>query len=100
MINIVDIVDFFGFLFILIAAFTISSKYAGKAKVRLFVFSSYLIACFFLAALGVLVGTKWFIAQQIILMFINVRGIYRALIDMGKVKPMKEYLHNIWKKYG
>ena len=82
MVSIVEIVDFFGFFFILIAAFTISSKYVINPKVRLFAFSSYLVACFFLATLGFLVGTPWFIAQQIVLTFINIRGIYYALKDI------------------
>lgn len=84
--NIVDIVSFFGFLFIVIAAFTISSKYVIYPKVRLFVFSCYLIACFFLATLGIMYTDLWLIAQQVLLMGINVRGIYRALkeIKAGK----------------
>ena len=80
---IVDIVDFLGFLFILLAAFSISSNKANiSPKLRLFAFSSYLIACFFLIALGFMVGTAWFIAQQIVLVGINIRGIYNSIRDV------------------
>jgi len=88
--SLIEVVDFFGFLFILIAAFTITSKYVVKPKVRIFAFSCYLIACFFLATLGMLNGLGWFIAQQIILMGINVRGMYYAVKDLKLLNAVKE----------
>ena len=84
--SLIEIVDFFGFLFILIAAFTITSKYVINPKVRLFAFSCYLIACFFLATLGMLNGLGWFISQQIVLMGINIRGLYYARRELKNGK--------------
>ncbi len=49
---------------------------------RVVVFTSYFIACFFLIALGVLVETPFLIAQNIILTPINVRGIYNAVKEL------------------
>ena len=82
-----QIISFLSFVFIMLAAFTISSKYVVNPRVRLFAFSSYLVACFFLATMGIMNVDAWFIAQQIILMGINVRGLYRAI---------KEIRLNIW----
>lgn len=80
---IIDIVDFLGFLFILIAAFTITSKYVIKPKVRLFAFSCYMVACFFLISWGLLTsGLTWFIGQQIVLIGINTRGLCRAIKEI------------------
>lgn len=72
----IEIVDFFGFFFVLLAAFTISSKYVIHPKVRLFAFFSYLTACFFLIVWGSFVHGwyTWFSLQQLVLMAINVRG--------------------------
>jgi len=89
--DIIAIVDFLGFLFILIAAFTISSKFVVNSKVRLFSFSCYLIACFFLITWGSLVRgwDTWFSLQQIILIGINVRGIYYARRDLKNTEEKK-----------
>ena len=79
---IIDIVDWLGFVFILIAAFTITSKFVARPKVRIFAFSSYLLACLFLGILGTLSGLPGLVAQQIVLVGINISGLYRAIKDM------------------
>ncbi len=77
------ILDFFGFIFIMFAAFTISSKTVNvNAKLRLFAFSSYLVACFFLILWGWSFGGTLFTLftlQQLVLTGINVRGMYYAI---------------------
>ena len=76
-------------MFILIAAFLVSSKYVANPKVRVVVFTSYFIACFFLIAWGWMFGGKlftWFTLQQTVLVFINIRGIYRAVKDLKHPK--------------
>ncbi len=65
--SLLQIVDFLSFLFILIAAFLISSKYVANPKVRVVVFTSYFIACFFLIAWGWMASGDlftWFTLQQ------------------------------------
>jgi len=75
-------------MFILIAAFLVSSKYVANPKVRVFVFTSYFIACFFLIAVGCLSTPIlwWLISQNTVLVFINIRGIYRAVKDLKNQK--------------
>ena len=87
-----DIVSFFSFVFIMIAAFTVSSKYVSNPKVRLLVFTSYLIACFFLTTMGIMNVDPWFIAQQVILTGINLRGIRRAIKDIKLDKWNEKFL--------
>ena len=88
---IIAIIDFLGFLFILIAAFTISSKFVVNPKSRLFAFTCYSIACFFLITWGSLVQGwyTWFSLQQIILFFINIRGIINAMRDLKNLEEKK-----------
>lgn len=84
-----EIIDFLGFMFILIAAFLISSKYVANPKVRVVVFTSYFIACFFLIAWGWMASGDlftWFTLQQTVLTFLNVRGIYLAVKELGGEK--------------
>lgn len=103
MISIITIVDFLGFLFILIAAFTISSKYVVYPKVRLFAFSCYMAACFFLITWGLLTTElTMFIWQQVVLIGINVKGIWRAVKELKGMKKEKDPFEaivpkNIWK---
>jgi hypothetical protein len=82
----------------MLAAFTVSSKYVVNSKVRLLVFICYLIACFFLitcAGLGDRGWITWFSLQQLILIFINIRGIRRSLKDIGvSVKDFKYVVYN------
>ncbi len=88
--SLLQIVDFLGFMFILIAAFLISSKYVANPKVRIIVFNSYFIACFFLITWGWMASGNlftWFTLQQTVLMFINIRGIYIATKEIGGEKP-------------
>lgn len=87
--GLLEIVDFLGFMFILIAAFLISSKYVTNPKVRVVVFTSYFIACFFLIAWGWMASSNlitWFTLQQTILLFINIRGIYLAMKEIKNQK--------------
>lgn len=87
--SLLGIIDFLGFMFIVIAAFLVSSKYVANPKVRVIVFSSYFIACFFLIIWGCMYGGKlitWFTLQQIILIFINIKGIRRARKDIRNSK--------------
>ncbi|KKL62995.1 hypothetical protein LCGC14_2179540, partial [marine sediment metagenome] len=83
--GLLEIVDFLGFIFILVAAFLISSKYVTNPKVRMVAFTSYFIACFFLIAWGWMASGNlitWFTLQQTVLIFINIRGIMNAYKDI------------------
>ena len=102
---IIAIIDFLGFLFILIAAFTISSKFVVNPKSRLFAFTCYSIACFFLITWGSLVQGwyTWFSLQQIILFFINIRGIINARKQLklyNATEELKLYNTMMELKYG
>lgn len=102
---IIIILDFLGFLFILLAAFTISSKFVVNPKARLFAFTCYSIACFFLITWSGLANgwITWFTPQQIILMGINVRGIRRAIKELklyNDIEELKLYNTMMELKYG
>ena len=87
--GLLEIVDFLGFIFILVAAFLISSKYVANPKVRMVTFISYFIACFFLIAWGWMASGNlitWFTLQQTVLIFINMRGIMNARKDIKNKK--------------
>ena len=71
---------------ILAAAFVISSKYAIKPKVRMFAFSSYTGACICFIGLGLTINDSWLIIQQIVLLGLNVRGIYNAIKELKREK--------------
>ncbi len=101
--GLLEIVDFLGFIFILIAAFLISSKYVKNPKVRIITFISYFIACFFLITWGWMMSGNlftWFTLQQTVLVFINLRGIYHAVKELGSGKrdPFEVIVpKNFWK---
>lgn len=93
--GLLEIVDFLGFIFILIAAFLISSKYVANPKVRMVTFISYFIACFFLIAWGWMASGNlitWFTLQQTVLIFINIRGITNARKDIKKFEGENKVL--------
>lgn len=67
---------------ILFAAFAISSKYATNPKVRIGAFSSYVGACVSFIGLGLTINDWWLIAQQVVLLGLNIRGIYNAIKEL------------------
>ena len=80
---------FLGTVAIIIAAFTISSSKTINPKIRIWAFISYIGACIFLGIYGVLtldLGGDWMIIQQVVLFFINCRGIYNARKELKTPK--------------
>ena len=79
--TLIDVFSFLGTIAIIIAALTISSKKTINPKVRIYAFISYIGACVFLAIMGMLMNNPagdWLIIQQVVLFFINLRGINNA----------------------
>lgn len=74
--------DMLATIFILMAAFTFSSKFIVKPKVRIVAFSLYIVACINFIIFGAIVDSVWIIIQQIILIGINTRGIISALREI------------------
>jgi len=80
---------FLGTVAIIIAAFTISSSKTINPKIRIWAFISYIGTCIFLGIYGVLtldLGGDWMIIQQVVLFFINCRGIRNARRELRNPK--------------
>ena len=71
--------DLLATIFILLAAFIISSKYVAKPKIRIACFSSYMLACVFFILYAITVSSFWLFIQQLVLICINARGLYYAI---------------------
>jgi len=87
--EIFQIFSFLGTIAIFLAAFLISSKMAGKPKIRIYALIFYICACFFLGTMGAVYPTgpdPWMIIQQVVLFFINCRGIYIARKELRDSK--------------
>jgi len=85
----IDIFSLLGTISLLIAAFLITSKKVINPKIRILTFSFYLGACLFLTLMGLCMGGfagLWIIIQQIVLVFINIRGIYYAVKEIKNKK--------------
>lgn len=80
-----QIFSFLGTIAIFLAAILISSKKAIRPKVRIWAFSFYICACIFLGTMGAVYPTgpdPSMIIQQVVLFFINCRGIYHAVKEI------------------
>lgn len=84
-----QVFSFLGTVAIFIAAFLISSKKAIRPKVRILAFTAYIGACIFLGIMGAVYPTgpdPWMIIQQVVLFFINLKGIWNARRELKNGK--------------
>ena len=78
--------DLLATIFIIAAAFVMTTKHIIKPKVRIVAFSMYSLACISFILFGLAVGSVWLIIQQLILMGLNIRGFYIAIKELRKKK--------------
>ena len=74
--------DLLATIFIIAAAFTMTSKHIAKPKIRMIAFSMYNGACISFILFGLIVSSIWLILQQVILMALNTRGFYIAIKEL------------------
>ncbi|KKN04741.1 hypothetical protein LCGC14_1094500 [marine sediment metagenome] len=74
--------DLLATIFIIFAAFLMTTKHIIKPKVRIGAFMSYMGACISFMVFGLIVGSLWLIIQQVILSGFNIRGIYIAIKEL------------------
>jgi len=93
--SLLDVFSLLGTISIFLAAILISSEKAIKPNIRLWAFSFYIGACFFLGIWGLLMNTfdgNVQAIQQLFLFHINMRGIRNArkqLKQLNYVKGLK-----------
>ena len=78
--------DMLATIFILLAAFVMTTKWIIKPKVRIVAFLFYMGACVSFIVFGIIIGSIWLLIQQLVLSGFNVRGIYIAIKELRSDK--------------
>ena len=81
--------DMLATIFILLAAFIMSTKYIAKPKVRTIAFMFYMGACVSFVIFGLIINSIWLIIQQLVLAVFNMKGIYIAIKEIRGIKNGK-----------
>lgn len=75
----ITILDWIGTIMVLIAAFILSSKKSSKPKNRMYGFIFFLISNILWIPFAILLHAYGLLITQIILFFINLRGIFNCV---------------------
>ncbi len=78
------ILDWTGTFFIILGSIFITSKKAFKPKIRLLTLSFYFLSNIFWIPFAIILETYGLLVTQIILLIINLKGIFNCFIEIKK----------------